>query len=113
MKKIVFVKKQKENIEDIMNKKPDCYECKYRGEVSGSAHSSCQHSSLKEITENPLMNIMSILGSVRGGIPPISKKGGIKVVGNPQGIRGGWFNHPLNFDPVWLESCDGFEQKLN
>lgn len=31
-----------------------------------------------------------------------------KVEGNPQGIRGGWFFHPHNFDPVWLESCDGF-----
>ena len=30
------------------------------------------------------------------------------VVGNPQGIRGGWFRWPLNFDPVWLKSCDGF-----
>jgi len=25
-----------------------------------------------------------------------------------QGIRRGWFIWPVNFDPVWLESCDGF-----
>lgn len=30
------------------------------------------------------------------------------VSGNPHGIRSGWFLWPLNFDPVWLESCDGF-----
>lgn len=33
------------------------------------------------------------------------------VVGNPHGIKRGWFFWPLNFDPVWLEKCDGFEQK--
>lgn len=31
------------------------------------------------------------------------------VRGNPHGVRGGWFFWPLNFDPTWLESCDGFE----
>ena len=31
-----------------------------------------------------------------------------KVVGNPYGIRSGWFRWPLNFDPAWLEQCDGF-----
>ncbi len=30
------------------------------------------------------------------------------VNGNEDGIRGGWFNWPLNFDPIWLEKCDGF-----
>ena len=33
------------------------------------------------------------------------------VTGNPHGIKKGWFCHPFNFDPVWLESCDGFKQK--
>lgn len=31
-----------------------------------------------------------------------------KVEGNAHGIRSGWFRWPLNFDPVWLVSCDGF-----
>jgi hypothetical protein len=31
-----------------------------------------------------------------------------KVKGNPIGIRRGWFMWPLNFDPSWLVSCDGF-----
>lgn len=30
------------------------------------------------------------------------------VKGNPRGIKKGWFNWPLNFDPTWLEECDGF-----
>ena len=31
-----------------------------------------------------------------------------KVVGNPIGINNGWFRWPFNFDPVWLQSCEGF-----
>lgn len=61
--------------------KPNCYNCKHRGEVPGSAHSSCEYPS------------------------------GTKVEGSEVGIRGGWFNHPFNFDPVWLKKCDGFECK--
>ena len=34
-----------------------------------------------------------------------------KVEGDDYGRKSGWFFWPLNFDPVWLESCDGFEQK--
>jgi len=31
------------------------------------------------------------------------------VKGNAHGIRNGWFLWPINFDPVWLDSCDGFD----
>jgi hypothetical protein len=31
-----------------------------------------------------------------------------KVEGHPQGIKSGWFIWPLNFDPTWLLSCNGF-----
>jgi hypothetical protein len=34
-----------------------------------------------------------------------------KVSGNPSGIKHGWFMWPLNFDPTWLVSCDGFSDK--
>jgi hypothetical protein len=30
------------------------------------------------------------------------------VKGHPHGIKNGWFFHPFNFDPVWLEACDSF-----
>lgn len=57
-----------------------CYECKFRGEVPGDAHSSCTNRNAK-------------------------------VVGDSHGIASGWFFHPFNFDPVWLEECDGFESE--
>lgn len=82
-----------------------CYECKHRGEIPGNAHSKCLHPSTKDIHNNPMLGIMGILG----GVPSIQSNG-IHVKGDPQGIRSGWFSHPLNFDPVWLVECDGFEE---
>lgn len=31
------------------------------------------------------------------------------VTGRLHGIRNGWFWWPINFDPLWLVSCDGFK----
>jgi hypothetical protein len=35
------------------------------------------------------------------------------VGGNPHGIKNGWFMWPLNFDPAWLVSCDGYSSDKN
>ena len=89
--------------------KPDCYKCEYRGGVAGSAHSSCNHPAYKEVMDDPMSNMMAIFASV-GRVNPIqTNTTGINVKGNQHGIRRGWFNHPFNFDPTWLESCDGFK----
>ena len=31
-----------------------------------------------------------------------------KTKWNEHGVKMGWAFHPINFDPVWLETCDGF-----
>lgn len=31
------------------------------------------------------------------------------VKGSEHGRRNGWFIWPWNYDPIWLESCDGFK----
>jgi len=91
------------------NGKPDCYKCQHRGTLSGSAHSRCQHPSIGKI--DPLFEVAAILASV-GRVPPIQVSAKqLNIKGNPHGIRNGWFNWPYNFDPVWLDSCDGFEAK--
>ena len=33
------------------------------------------------------------------------------VIGDPHGVKNGWFLHPFNFDPNWLIYCDSFEQE--
>jgi hypothetical protein len=89
--------------------KPNCYDCKWRGEVPGDAHSCCNHPKVSAIIDDPLAQVLGILGSVGRG--PGLQGLGIKlgVTGNQHGIRNGWFNWPVNFDPVWLETCNGFE----
>lgn len=87
-----------------MTHKPNCYECKYRGDVPGSAHSRCRHPGIDKV--DPLIELASMLG---GGMPPMRNT--LNVKGEPHGIRNGWFSWPLNFDPTWLLSCDGFESK--
>ena len=88
--------------------KPDCYQCIYRRNIPGDAHSSCVHPSTGTVHDDPMLEILSMLGGTR--MPPIEIKG-MHVRGNPHGIAHGWFAFPFNFDPVWLEACDGFKEK--
>jgi len=91
-----------------MTKKPDCYTCKYRGNIPGSYHSSCHHPAFEQLSKDPMAQMLGIFAQV-GRIAPIqgvSKE--ITVKGNKHGIQNGWFNHPFNFDPLWLEECTGF-----
>lgn len=91
--------------------KPNCYDCKFRREVPGSAHSSCAHP-VVGANDDPFGNMMAIFASVGRVNPVISQKAEkLNVTGNATGIRRGWFCWPWNFDPVWLESCDGFEAR--
>jgi hypothetical protein len=90
-------------------KKANCYECKFRGEVPGSAHSCCKHPGSGN-DGDPFIKLMAIFAGV-GRHAPIGNHEGIRklnIRGNPHGIRMGWFNWPYNFDPTWLENCDGF-----
>lgn len=90
--------------------KPNCYECKYRGDLPGDAHSCCNHPLNKADIDDPINQVFSILASVGRVSPSIggaAKELNIKA--NAYGVRSGWFNWPFNFDPAWLENCDGFE----
>jgi len=89
---------------------PLCYRCKHRGEVPGDTHSCCNHPEARRLVEGkPLMQIAAIFGSARK--QPMVNVRAIGVEGDPHGIQMGWFNWPLNFDPVWLLKCDGYEER--
>ena len=75
--------------------KPNCYECKFREDLPGDCHSRCVHPSIFGT------GILALLGR---------DEDAIKVEGNEHGISHGWFYWPLNFDPVWMKSCTGFEE---
>ncbi len=67
--------------------KSNCYQCKHRRDLAGDCHSRCAHPRA------------------------LSGADGLGIVGTRHGIERGWFFWPFNFDPVWLEACDGFESK--
>lgn len=86
-----------------------CWSCKHRRPVPGSAHKACHHPLVKEYVEQPMLQLISIFGSV-GRLPPIiGPMEKLGIVGDPHGIRNGWFQWPWNFDPTWLLECKGYE----
>lgn len=87
-----------------MSKKThNCYDCKYRREVVGSAHSACAY--LEEKTSDKgnakLFGILLAFGE--------TKVRGIDL--HPQGVAGGWASWPIKFDPVWVTRCDYYDQE--
>ena len=85
--------------------KPNCYKCEYRGIIPGDAHTICHHPSIKQ-DSNPFGALIDMMS---GKNTDAIKK--LNIKGNPHGIKSGWFMWPANFDPVWLENCDGFKEK--
>ena len=92
--------------------KPNCYDCKHRGSVVGSAHSSCKHPEAQK-KEDSMDELLSIFASVGRLDPQIdfAAAESLGIRAKDAGIRNGWFNWPWNFDPVWLTACNGFEAK--
>lgn len=68
--------------------KKTCYNCVYRGQVLGSAHSNCSFNFQKAGVEIPK--------------------------GDQHGVRSGWYNFPIDFDPVWMtKPCPAFSTEKN
>lgn len=72
-----------------MSKNPNCYLCIHRRPIAGDAHSSCYH------PDSCKHNSVFVL----------------EIKGNRHGIDKGWFHWPFNYDPVWLDNCNGFAPK--
>lgn len=86
--------------------KPNCYKCLHRGTLPGDVHSRCRHPALGEQDDNPF-GAMAMMFTGQAG--DVAKK--LHVTAQPHGIRMGWFMWPVNFDPAWLITCDGFTPK--
>ena len=86
--------------------KPNFYDCKYRRDIPGDAHSSCNHPLLNGKDNNPFGAMVEMLS---GKFNKAAHE--LNIKGNPHGIRSGWFFWPANFDPTWLESCNGFTDR--
>lgn len=89
----------------------NCYTCKYRGSLPGDAHSCCRHPKLEGVTNDPIGGLIKSmcddLTRIKINIVIVE----LKIKANPHGLRKGWFQYPFNFDPVWLENCNGYTPK--
>lgn len=82
--------------------KPNCNKCVHRASIPGDEHSECKHPKASVFSWIYVMSLPELPDDLV--IPPLN----IKC--NTHAIKKGWFNWPLNFDPNWLYSCDGFTE---
>lgn len=91
--------------------KNNCYNCPHRGEVSGSAHSRCNHPAFTG--KNGLAVAMHF--AERPGTKMVAETtDGEEIVlleFDPHGVRNGWCLFPINFDPVWVTCRLPVEEK--
>lgn len=88
----------------------NCYKCRWRGDVPGSAHSRCVHPYNSNFSTSPELQLLAMFASVgRVNLPAMADKR-LEIKANPHGIASGWFHYPFDFDPIWLENCNGFEK---
>lgn len=80
----------------------NCYKCKYRQNVVGSAHSSCVY---------PIDTAKAAIMFMSGAKSLETTDKSFMIEGNSHGIQSGWFIWPIDFDPVWVEKCTGFVNK--
>jgi hypothetical protein len=85
--------------------KPSCYKCMYRGTIPGDAHSCCRHPSVHHVADT----FAALADALSGKSSAAMRELGIEA--NAHGIRNGWFFWPANFDPVWLEACNGYKER--
>lgn len=93
---------QPSNQSGSRNEKPNCYECKHRRSLPGDAHSECVNPRISEADR--LITGFALLSGQRSAA---MKR--LNISCNLHGFKNGWFWWPLNYDPVWLNTCDGFE----
>ena len=84
----------------------NCKDCKHCDTVPGSAHKSCNAGGKDNKAELTLMiglgyKITATVNDVK--IPAITF--------NQHGVDNGWCTWPMNFDPVWIDSCMFYNDK--
>ena len=85
--------------------KTKCYECKFKGSVPGSAHSSCNV--IKQTSDEKAFELEMLLATNQVTlVNELTNEPIVKL--NEHGVRMGWASWPIDFDPVWVESCGFF-----
>jgi len=82
-------------------KRNACYECAHRRDLVNNAHSECVHPG--RINEMP-----HFIADCLDGIARTNAARPLNIKFVTHAIKSGWAAWPINFDPVWLITCDGF-----
>lgn len=77
----------------------DCYTCKHKDNVVGSAHVCCRNPKMSAQTVSIVL--FALLAGQTEFIPFSFER---------HGVVNGWCNFPLEFDPVWVKRCDWREE---
>lgn len=105
-----------ESLQESVYFKPNCYTCKHRGEVVGSAHSCCKHPILSpNLRMFMMLRYLNSLGSTNPTnifVTINSEKFPLQEW-DEIGVRNGYVLYPDNFDPTWLEKCFLYEHKTD
>lgn len=88
----------------------DCYKCKYRGTVPGSVHSSC--SVIRDTNKEKSFELEMLLASGQYRLT-LNDTNDDVVKLNEHGVKNGWASWPIDFDPVWVESCLFYTENEN
>lgn len=88
----------------------DCFSCIHKDFVPGSTHVICRHPFNDRIFKSRQGMIILLQLATKGFTVQLTPKE-LNLKLNSSGIKGGWCNYPFDFDPIWIENCDGFEEK--
>lgn len=84
----------------------NCYTCKHRLPVPGSAHSACA------LIGDEIARMQTALLYAKGYRVTLKDKDTGKkqelLTLDSHGVRSGWCNWPIDFDPVWVKDCLGY-----
>lgn len=88
---------------------PDCRRCKWSRREPSGAHLCCMHPATELLWTLPGSRFVYVMGKGAGIVDYSEQTKGLYVVGDETGKAIGAFNWPFNFDPLWLQECDGWE----
>ena len=81
----------------------NCKDCKFKGPIAfGSGH----HRTCVALTDDLTGQLLLTQASIKD-----KTTGEDAVVQNPHGVKNGWCTWPINFDPIWIESCIFFTER--
>jgi len=90
-----------------MFERGSCHECIHCESIIGDVHKKCSHPAVNAKHGNALL----VLAALIRGDSMISQEAReeLNIKLHERGVKMGWAWWPLNFDPVWVLNCEGFQ----